>query len=74
MQLEDAVDDYLREWVNGHPPAGATKEWYRESLKGDHAILDPFTRGWNVISAKGNRSLWAASRLLLQKMGEQRKA
>jgi hypothetical protein len=73
MQLEEAVDAYLLEWMNGRPPVNATAGWYREALKSDHATLEPLTRAWNLISAKGSASLWSASRLLLQGMGEQRR-
>jgi hypothetical protein len=72
MRLEDAVDEYLGEWVRGQPPADATKEWYRTALK-NHATLEPFKDRWNLVSREGNQFLWQASRLLLQNMGEERR-
>lgn len=72
MQLEEAVESYLGEWVNGLPPRGATSDWYREILQKGGPTVD--IRGsWNVISKKADNYLWAAARLLVQKTGEQRR-
>lgn len=73
MQLEEAVDSYLGEWLKGLPPLGATTDWYRESLKKGHSILEPANGNWNVISREGNRYLQTACSLLLQRMGEERR-
>lgn len=72
MRLEEAVDAYLGEWVRGHPPAGATKEWYLEALKKAHSVLN-IQNAWNSISREGDKHLWLAARLLLERMGEQRR-
>jgi hypothetical protein len=72
MQLEEAVESYLEEWVKGLPPPNATHDWYREALQSSHATID-IKGSWNVINQKGNKHLWAAARLLLQEAGEQRR-
>jgi hypothetical protein len=73
MQLEEAVDSYLGEWLAGLPPPGATREWYSEALKKSRTVLNGLQGAWNMISREGDKHLWAASRLLLQRMGEQRR-
>jgi hypothetical protein len=73
MKLEEAVDSYLGEWLNGLPPPAATKDWYRDALKRSHATLDIEGVSWNVISQEGSKHLWTASRLLLERAGEQRR-
>jgi hypothetical protein len=72
MQLEEAVESYLEEWVKGLPPPNATHDWYRETLQKNRATID-IKGSWNVISREGNIHLWAAARLLLEKAGEQRR-
>jgi hypothetical protein len=71
--LEDVVDVYLGEWLRGLPPPNATAAWYRESLKSNQATLSQLKGAWNLVSPEGNKHLWTASRLLLQKLGEQRR-
>jgi hypothetical protein len=73
MRLEEAVDEYLGEWIRGQPPADAPKEWYRAAVKTQPATLESFKDRWNLISREGNQFLWKAARLLLQRMEEERR-
>lgn len=73
MRLEAAVEAYLEEWLRGLPPPGATKDWYVNALKTDHETLHYLKDTWNLVSRKGNQNLWVASRLLLQRLKEQRR-
>jgi hypothetical protein len=71
--LEDAVSVYLEEWLRGLPPAGAEMDWYRENVTKDIVILGHVKGVGNWINREGDRELWTASRLLLQRMSEQRR-
>ncbi len=72
MLLEEVVDAYLGEWLRGLPPPEADKSWYLESFK-NFEILEYAKGGLNWISHAGNRHLSVAARLLLERMGEQRR-
>ncbi len=73
MRLEDAVDQYLGEWLKGLPPPDAPKEWYLKMLKGDHVTFGNVHQSGNWVSRQGNDHLNVATQLLLSRMNEQRR-
>jgi len=73
MQLERAIDDYLKGWVASLPPKGADVDWYRQRMEKPWVMLESATKLWNIITPQANDLLAHSAELLLERTGEQRR-
>ena len=72
MELEAAVDTYVGEWMKDLPPPDADQNWYKELFQRT-VPLNFSNEPFNWINQAGNTALWKASKLLIQRQGEQRR-
>lgn len=73
MLLEQAIDGYLKGWVDSLPPKDADADWYRQRMKQPYVILESGTELWDVITPQANDLLAKSAELLLERTQEQRR-